>query len=125
MRSVSTLRPLHDLCMSTEAIRVGQMPYCLQKQKSTIYEIKTYSCLYRPPKRGKEVLKDLIFKDLGLCDKFEAKRCLDQCYIPPVPDSGSEGYKVSNACDRDLLKMDSQLPKRSGTLALERLHSRI
>ena len=48
--SVTTLRPLHDLCMGTEAVRVGQMLYCLRKQKAVIYEIKTDSCLYKLPK---------------------------------------------------------------------------
>ena len=55
MRSVTTMRPLHDLCMSTEAVRVGQMLYCLQKQKATIYEINTDSILYKLKKKSQDV----------------------------------------------------------------------
>ena len=63
MRSVTTLRPLHDLCISTEAVRVGTMIFCLAKQKATIYEIKTDSVLYKLKKKA-DVLQGLTFKDL-------------------------------------------------------------
>ena len=52
MRSITTLRTLHDLRMSTEALRVGQMLFRLQKQKATIYEIKTDSVLYQLKKKA-------------------------------------------------------------------------
>ena len=44
----TSLHPLHDLCMCTEAARVGQMIYCLKRERATIYEFKTNSVLYRP-----------------------------------------------------------------------------
>ena len=36
----TSLRPLHDLCMCTEAARVGQMIYCLKRERATIYEFR-------------------------------------------------------------------------------------
>ena len=64
--SVTTLRPLHDLRMGCEAVRVGQMLYCLRKQKAVICEIKTDSCLYKLPRKAKSILEELTFKDLRL-----------------------------------------------------------
>ena len=51
--SSTSWRPLHDLALSTEAVRVGQMLYCLRQQRATIYECKTDSVLYKPLKRRK------------------------------------------------------------------------
>ena len=117
MRSVTTLRPLHDLCMSTEAKMVGVMLFCLQKQKATIYEIKTDSVLYKLKKKA-DVLQSLTFKDLKVCGRFEAKNCLNQHYDPLIPDSDWPIYRVQKACERDLLKMDPQMPKRTQTMSL-------
>ena len=117
MRSVTTLRPLHDLCMSTEAVRVGQMLYCLQKQKATIYEIKTDSVLYKLKKKA-DVLQTLTFKDLKVRERFEAKNCLNQHYDPLIPDSDWPVYRVAEACERDLLKMDPKMPTRNQALSL-------
>jgi hypothetical protein len=69
--TTTSLRPLHDLCMCTEAVRVGQMIYTLKRQRCTIYEFKTDSVLYRPPKRARtDALETLCFKD-RLRDLFE------------------------------------------------------
>ena len=117
MRSVTTLRPLHDLCMSTEAVRVGQMLYCLQKQKAIIYEIKTDSVLYKLKKKA-DVLQSLTFKDLKVRERFEANNCLNQHYDPLIPDSDLPVYRVAGACERDLLKMDPKMPTRNQALSL-------
>ena len=50
----ASCRPLHDLCMCTEAVRVGQMIYALKQERATIYEFKTDSILYSPLKRRKK-----------------------------------------------------------------------
>ena len=47
----SSMRPCHDLCMCTEAVRVGQMLYTLKKQRATIFELKTDSVLFRQKNR--------------------------------------------------------------------------
>ena len=52
--SSTSWRPLHDLALCTEAVRVGQMLYCLRQQRVTIYECKTDSCLYKPLKRRRK-----------------------------------------------------------------------
>ncbi len=60
MRSTTTLRLLHDLCVSNEAVRVGTMIFCLAKQKATIQEIKADSILYKPKKKA-DVLQGMTF----------------------------------------------------------------
>ena len=114
--STTTLRPLHDLCMATEAVRVGQMLYCLRRQRATIYEIKTDSCLYRPLKRAKPILEELTFNKLHVRDIFEPAEAgqmrLDQLYTPLLSDSELLVYKVEDATERDLMKMNPAPPKR-------------
>jgi len=115
--SVTTLRPLHDLCMCTEAVRVGQMLYCLKKQKAVIYEIKTDSCLYKPGKKAKGILEELTFKELRLRDKFEKsgmKRLNEHCTLS-IPDCDLRVYRVTDAQQSDLMKMDPQMPRRDAT----------
>ncbi|MDP7069711.1 MAG: HNH endonuclease, partial [Candidatus Peribacteraceae bacterium] len=112
--STTTLRPLHDLCMCTEAVRVGQMLYCLRKQRAVIYEVKTDSVLYKPGKKPKHVLEDITFKDLHVRDIFEpaGQVRLDQHFTPALPDSDLLVYRAADAEDKDLMKMKPDLPKR-------------
>ena len=72
--SSTSCLPLHDLCICTEAARVGQMIYCLKRERATMYEFKTDSVLYRPLKRKRtNVLEALMFRGLtGLRDRYEA-----------------------------------------------------
>ena len=46
----ASCRPLHDLCMCTEAVRMGQMLYSLRQASAVVYECKTDSVLYKPLK---------------------------------------------------------------------------
>ena len=125
MRSVTTMRPLHDLCMSTEAVRVGQMLYCLQKQRAVIHEIKTDSVLYKLKKKSQDVLASLTFKDLKLRQRFESNNCLNQFHDLIVPDCDWPVYRVHvEATEKDLLKMDPQMPKRSQTMCLPQMQWR-
>ncbi len=105
LASTTSMRPLHDLCMCTEAVRVGQMIYALKRQRSTSYEFKTDSVLFRPLKRARtEALETLRFRDLDLRDRFEpcrGERRLDDyhtltpltrmnlCLGSPMPPSGT------------------------------------
>ena len=64
------------------------------------------------------MLQSLTFKDLKVRDRFEAKNCLNQHYDPLIPESDWPVYRVAEACERDLLKMDPGIPKRSQTMSL-------
>ena len=49
--SSTSWRPLHDLCMCTEAVSIGQIIYCLKQQRAAIFEFKTDGILYQPRKK--------------------------------------------------------------------------
>ena len=54
--------------MGTEAVRVGQILYCLKAQRCTPL---TDSVLYKPANRAKVCLPELTFDDLhALHDRF-------------------------------------------------------
>ena len=98
---------------------MGQMLYCLRKQKAVIYEIKTDSCLYRPQKRAKPVLEEMTFKCLHVRDIFEpagGHRRLDQHFTPLLPDSDQKVYRVADAEEKDLMKMNPDMPKRNAVI---------
>jgi hypothetical protein len=100
--------------MCTEAVRVGQMIYTLKRQRCTIYEFKTDSILYRPPKRmKKDLLETLTFKD-NLRDIFEpaGQIRLDQYCSMALPNSDELVFRVAEAVERDLLKMNPGRPAR-------------
>ena len=61
----ASCRPLHDLCMGTEALRVGQMLYTLKQARAVVYEIKTDSVMYKPLKRTPPKMSQSIFSDMG------------------------------------------------------------
>jgi len=70
--SSSSCRPLHDLCLGVEAVRVGQMIYALKNTGCTIYEFKTDSILYGPLQRKKPELQLLTFNNLHtLRERYE------------------------------------------------------
>jgi hypothetical protein len=82
-------RPLHDLALCSETVRVGQMLYCIKQSRATPYEVKTDSCLFRPQKRRKVDLA-LRYCDLHeLRDRHEPaesmKRLDEWCAVTPTP----------------------------------------
>ena len=79
MRSVTTLRPVRDLCMSTERKMVGVMLFCLAKRKAIMYEIRNCSVLYKIKKKA-DVFQSLTFKDLNVRERFQARKSLNQYY---------------------------------------------
>ena len=118
--STTTLRPIHDICMGTEAVRMGMMLYCLRKQRASIYELKTDSCLYKPQKRTKPVLEELTFKGLHVRDIFEpghGHKRLDEYFTPTSPDSDEKVYRVADAEEKDLMKMKTAMPKRDSVIS--------
>ena len=112
-----SMRPLWDLCMGTEATRVGQMLHVLRKQRAQIYELKTDSVLYKLPKKKKGVLETLTFKNLSVRDLFEpaGQRRLDQHYTLVPVQSDELVFRVSAATGGDPLMCDPKGPRRSGT----------
>ena len=65
-------RPLHDLAMAQEHVRVGRALYCLKRLRCPVYELKTDSILYRPAKRAKTSLVDITYESCHLTrDHFE------------------------------------------------------
>lgn len=62
--SNASCRPLHDLCMCTEAVRVGQMLLTVKMAKAIPYELRTDSVTFRPQKRRKVELDKVTYRDL-------------------------------------------------------------
>jgi hypothetical protein len=114
-------RPLHDLCLCTEAVRFGQMIYCLTQQRATMYEFKTDSAMYRPLKRSKPCIEELTFNTLRVRDRFEpsggALR-LNEYHRLPLHGSEQQVFRVQAATERDLMKMVPALPERHATLEI-------
>ena len=104
--------------MSTEAARVGQMIYAVKQQRGTIFEWKTDSVLYALPKRCKDCLPELTFKDLHLRSRFQMpkQRALDQHFTPALVDSDALVFRAQDALEKDLLRAETtNWPERHGT----------
>jgi hypothetical protein len=116
LMSNTSTRPLHDLALCTEAVRVGQMLYCIKQSRAVPYELKTDSCLFRPQKRRKVELSTLRFCELHLLrDRHEPadrmRRLDDRC--PMTPNHSSEFvFRCSAAEERDRMISDPALPER-------------
>jgi hypothetical protein len=116
LKSTTSLRALHDLCMCTEATRIGTAIYALKRQRATIYEFKTDSILYRPLKRARhDVLDTVSLRGLDLRDHFEKtsgeRRLNDHHHLPTI-DSDELVFRVDAASERDPMKMDPKRPCR-------------
>ena len=99
--STTSMRPLHDLCMCTEEVRMGQMLYALRRQRATIYELKTDRVLYRPLKRARtDALETLTFRGLRLRDRFEPAG--SKGWMSTVPSLWLTVARWSSACPKSL-----------------------
>ena len=79
-------RPLHDLAMGQEHVRLGTALYALKRLRALVYEIKTDSVMYRLAKRAKLGVASLEYQVLHETrDLFEGRsRRLNQgCALPP------------------------------------------
>jgi hypothetical protein len=88
--SNASTRPLHDLPLCGEGVRVGQLLYVLRQSKALPYELKIDGCLFRPQKRRKVDIASLRYCDLhelrGRYEPAEQMRRLDdRCAITPNP----------------------------------------
>ena len=115
--SNTSCRPLHDLCMCTEAVRVGQMLLALKLASAIPCEIKTDSVLFRPKKRQRVDLTQLTYRDL---DTLYSKGY--PLARPPVQltaiCSETRPFRQAPATDKDLLRGEFAAPKRAGELLL-------
>jgi hypothetical protein len=119
LSNVST-RPLHDLALCTEAVRVGQMLYCLKQSRAVPYELKTDSCLFRPQKRRKVDISTLRFCELHLLrNRYEPaeqmRRLDDRDAMTPNP-SHEFVFRCAAAEERDRMISDPGLPERKAEL---------
>ena len=116
LKSTTSLRALHDLCMCTEATRIGTAIYALKRQRATIYEFKTDSVLYRPLKRSRhDVLETVCLRNLDLRDHFEktsGERRLNDHHDILTIDSDELVFRVADATERDPMNMDPKRPRR-------------
>ena len=118
-------RPLHDLAMCSEHVRVGSMLYALKQSRAIVYELKTDSCLYRPPKRRKtQILEDIKYSDLhALRGRFEGeaktKYRLDEHSSMQPSEALEKVFRVQEATEDDLLKCNPNRPGRSCKLSLK------
>ena len=115
--SNSSYRPIHDLCLSSEAARVGKLLYVLKSVRATCFEIKTDSVLFQPLKRRPIDVSIIKYRDL---DTLRAQytdtpgiRKLDQyCLCTHIP-SDRAVFRWSRATENDKLKVESsKTPKR-------------
>ena len=121
--SSGSYRALHDLCMCTEATRVGQMLYILKQSRGIPYEIKTDSVLYRPLKRQRRcLLAETCFSDLSnLRDIYEGgrqNRLNSYHAVRPIP-NGERPFRVEKAKDEDKLQCEPNGPERTWALNLQ------
>jgi hypothetical protein len=113
---VST-RPLHDLALCSEAVRIGQMLYVLQQSRAVAYECKTDSCLFRPQKRRKVELSSLRFRHLHeLRERYEPaekmRRLVAHCAMTPNA-SHEPVFRCAAAEDKDRMHTEPRLPERN------------
>lgn len=114
----ASCRPLHDLCMCTEAVRVGQMLLALRSAGAVPYELKTDSVLYQPKKRRRVELDQLRFRDLDtLYTKSEPRARRPPVQIQAIC-SEDFPFRKAAARENDLMKMDPQPPQRRVWLTL-------
>ena len=95
---------------------MGTMLYALKQARCTIYELRTDSVLYRPPKRRKVFLEDLQYKDLHLMRnklEGEAKR-LNEWHDMAVSDVDEKLYRIKKSLtEEDQLRCNPKRPSRS------------
>jgi len=113
--SNTSCRPLHDLALCTEAVRVGQLIYVLRQTRALPYEFKTDSCLYRPKKRTKLSISDLRFSDLSsLRARFEPAPGMwrhDERALVAHNPCEEKVFRCDAAQESDRMLVDPELPR--------------
>jgi hypothetical protein len=122
--SNTSTRPLHDLAFCSEAVRVGQMLYCIKQSRAVPFELKTDSCLFRAQKRRKIDLSSIRYCDLHLLrdrhEPAEQMRRLDERCAITANASLEPVFRCSDAEERDRMLSDPGLPERKETAMIWR-----
>jgi hypothetical protein len=113
----ASCRPLHDLCMCTEAVRVGQILLALRISEAVPYEVKTDSVLFKPKKRRPVTLDQLTFRDLGTLYTSAYPLARPKVQLSAIP-SMDRPFRQNKAVERDLLAGDGCFPVRNSRLEL-------
>ena len=112
------MRPILDIGLGLEAVRVGQMLYCLKKVRAPVWEFKVDSVLFTLPARRECCIGELTHKDLThLRDMFELPgfRRLDQYCIMAGCNEAVKVFRVTKASETDLMKGEATIPTRKDT----------
>ena len=116
-------RPISDLCLSAEAVRVGQMLYVLKSSRAIPIEIKTDSVISKPLKRSIDVGQK-SFRDLDtLRQQFTSTpgmKKLNQYTMMAAIPPDEKVLKFNTAKERDNMNAVTSCPKRSSTLKTKR-----
>ena len=112
-------RPLHDLAVAQEHVRLGTALYALKRLRCPVYELKTGSILFRPLKRAKLGLRDITYENLhAQRDVYEgtgSRRLNELCALPQSLGHGAV-FRVQTATQDDWLRCDPKRPRgRHGT----------
>ena len=113
-------RPLHDLAMGQEHVRLGTALYALKRLRCPVHEIKTDSILYRPAKRAKLSIASLTYETVHSArDMYEgrAQRLNQGCTLPPWQGTGPV-FRVQTATEDDFLKCNPKKPTRGHELSI-------
>ena len=87
-----------------------------EKAKVVLFEVDTDSVLHKLLKKA-SILEDLTLKGLRLRDKLErtgSQQLNEHCTLA-IADSDLPVYRVTDARESDLMKMELQMPKRNAT----------
>ena len=106
--SNASCRPLHDLCMCTEAVRVGQMLLALKAAEAIPFELKTDSVLFKAKKRKLVELDKLTFRDLDTLHTRSYPIARPTVQIGVVSSSNNP-FRQAKATERDLLRTQQEV----------------
>ena len=113
-------RPLHDLAMGQQHVRLGTALYALKRLRSPVYEIKMDSILYRAPKWAKLSVTSLPYESVHSArDMFEgrAQRLNQGCALSQWQGSGLV-FRVQTRTEDDFLKCNPKKFTRTHELRL-------
>ena len=106
--SNASCRPSHDLCMCTEAVRLGRMLLALQAAEAIPFELKTDSLLFKAKKRKLVELDKLTFRDLDTLYTRSYPIARPTVQIGVVSSSNNP-FRQAKATERDLLRTQQEV----------------
>jgi hypothetical protein len=113
LKSTTSYRPIHDMCMGFEAQKLGEAIWILKKQGATIYQLRTDSILYKPKRGAKDILINRKFTDPGVRDLFDpGVRRLDSYCSQTINSNNENVYRVINPSDKDIISTEVNPPDR-------------